>query len=232
MPNHRKAAAEIAESKVGHSTPHGESGWCLEWTVRDVINYQGPCRWAGNGRPWAINFWLAAKKWGRVVETSDPTRIPRGALVFTKGRSVYGHVFIALGNGYCASTDYPTARKIGKARITDLLAGWGHVLLGYVEITGDGLDLRDSGPVDQLDPANYYIGAHGAHVLWIGQRLVAHGVGSWRYKPTTDFTAADVKKIAAFQRAQGWRGQGADGLPGVLTLRLLAQRAPNEPVEP
>lgn len=221
MPHRMSSAAVRAESLVGHSTPHGEAGWCLEWCVRNVYAIGGPYRWGGNGRAWAINYWLAAKKWGRVVETSDPTRVPRGAMTFSKGSSKYGHVFIALGEGRCASTDYPTPRRIGRPRITDLLAGWNHKLLGYIEVTGDGVDLRDKGPVDRMDPKNYYLGAYGDHVVWLGQRLKAHGYPN-RYTPTNTFTSADVQAVAWFQRRQKWVGPGADGFPGVETLKRLA----------
>jgi hypothetical protein len=221
VPNHMTTAANRADNLVGGPTPHGESGWCLEWCVRTVYNISGPYRWGGNGANWAINYWLAAKKYGRVVETNDPTRIPRGAMTFSKGASKYGHVFIALGDGLCASTDYPTPRKIGMVRITDLLFGWGHRLLGYIEITGDGVDLRDPGPVDRMNPANYFVGAHGDHVLWLGQRLKAKGYPT-RYAPTKDFTNSDLKAVAWFQRKQGWTGQAADGLPGNETLKRLA----------
>lgn len=215
------AAGARAESLVGHSTPHGESGWCAEWTIRDVYQNFGPYKWGGNGRAWAINYWDAAKRWGKVIETPDPTRIPRGAMTFSKGSSKYGHVFIALGDGRCASTDYPTPRRIGRIRITDLLTGWNHKLLGYIEVTGDGVDLRDKGPVDRMNPANYYLGAYGDHILWLGQRLKAHGYPS-RYTPTNTFTTSDVKAVAWFQRQQRWAGNGADGFPGHLTLERLA----------
>ena len=226
------AAAVRAETLVGGSTPHGESGWCLEFACRTVYGHNGPYKWlGGNPRvPWAASYWAGAKRYGRVVQTSDPTRIPRGAMTFSKGSSKFGHVFIALGDGWCASTDYPTSRKIGRIRITDLMTGWGHKLLGYIEVTGDGVDLRDKGPVDLMDPSQYYVGAHGDHVLWLGQRLVAHGAK--RYTPTRDFTKADLRAVAAFQRAQDWDGPGADGLPGAETLRRLKAKPAGASVTP
>lgn len=223
------AAGARAESLVGHGTPHGESGWCAEWTIRDVYRNLGPYRWGGNGRAWAINYWDAAKRWGKVVETSDPAQIPRGALTFSKGSSKYGHVFIAAGHGRCYTTDYPVARKIGHVRITDLLTGWNHRLLGYVLVTGEGVDLRDDVAPNRMDPAAYFTGAEGDHVLWLGQRLVAHGYRRTPvpYKPTTTFTKADLTATAWFQRQQKtnghyWTGAAADGWPGAETLRRLA----------
>lgn len=88
-----------------------------------------------------------------------------------------------------------------------------------------------AGPVDRMEPANYFVGAHGDHVLWFGQRLVAHGARD--YTPTRDYTNADVRECAAFQRRQTtngrfWTGADANGLPGRETLRRLAA----EPLPP
>lgn len=80
------------------------------------------------------------------------------------------------------------------------------------------------GTIDKMDPANYYVGAKGEHVHWLGTRLVAHGTKD--YTPTITFTKADVKAIAAFQRKQGWTGADADGLPGKETLKRLAAPPP------
>lgn len=79
------------------------------------------------------------------------------------------------------------------------------------------------GGVDRLDPSNYYLGATGPHVTWLGQRLVAHGFGRF-YKsgPGPVFTSVDRSAVAAFQKAQGWKGGAADGFPGHETLTRLA----------
>ena len=82
---------------------------------------------------------------------------------------------------------------------------------------------------NKMDPAAYFVGASGAHVTWLGQRLIAHGYG--RYYSVgagPNFTATDKKAVQAFQKAQGWKGTSADGLPGAQTLKLLAA-APKAP---
>lgn len=226
MTLHMSEAAKRAESLVGGPTPHGEAGWCLEWVVRTVYGYKGDCRYRtsygkSTSKYWAIYYFYSAVFLGKVVKTSDPTRIPRGAMVVSKGSSKYGHIFISLGDGWCATTDYPRSRKIGRVKVADLLAGWGHRLLGYIEVTGDGVDLRNPGTPDRMDPDNYYLGAEGDHVLWLGQRLIAHGYSD-KYRATRTFTKSDVKAVAWFQRGQGWTGAGADGYPGDETLARLA----------
>ncbi len=76
---------------------------------------------------------------------------------------------------------------------------------------------------DQMNPANYYLGAYGDHVTWLGNRLVAKGYGRFYTRgPGPVFTETDRKAVQAFQRDQGWRGTSADGFPGHETLRRLA----------
>lgn len=77
--------------------------------------------------------------------------------------------------------------------------------------------------VDRMDPANYYLGAHGNHVTWLGQQLVKHGFGRFYTKgPGPTFTETDRRAVQAFQKAQGWKGSAADGFPGHETLKRLA----------
>lgn len=79
------------------------------------------------------------------------------------------------------------------------------------------------GPVDKMDPANYGPGHVGAHITWLGQRLVAHGFGRhYTNGPGPVWSEADRLNVRDFQLAQGWTGPGADGLPGKRTLERLA----------
>jgi hypothetical protein len=76
---------------------------------------------------------------------------------------------------------------------------------------------------DRMDPAAYFMGATGAHVTWLGQRLVAHGFGKHYAKgPGPIFGKADKANVTDFQKAQGWSGKNADGFPGRATLQRLA----------
>ncbi|MEU7564917.1 peptidoglycan-binding protein [Streptomyces fradiae] len=65
-------------------------------------------------------------------------------------------------------------------------------------------------------------GAVGEHVARLG-RLLAQRGGARFYEtgPGPAWTEADRRATAAFQRAQGWRGAEANGLPGPHTWRLL-----------
>ena len=77
----------------------------------------------------------------------------------------------------------------------------------------------------RFNPENYFIGAHGAHVEWLGRRLVAHGCDRHHdgdgYQPGRRFTRYDRRNVRDFQTAQGWTGSDADGFPGPETLRRL-----------
>lgn len=76
------------------------------------------------------------------------------------------------------------------------------------------------------------LGKSGPWVTVLGQRLVAHGYGKhYSSGPGPTFSEADRLNVADFQRAQGWTGADADGIPGPLTwARLIA--APTAPTRP
>ncbi|MFD7386836.1 peptidoglycan-binding protein [Streptomyces sp. NPDC059852] len=65
-------------------------------------------------------------------------------------------------------------------------------------------------------------GANNKHVTRLGRMLVERGAGRYYTSgPGPRWTDADRRATQAFQRAQGWRGQDADGLPGPATWKLL-----------
>ncbi|WP_149184736.1 peptidoglycan-binding protein [Streptomyces sp. TRM49041] len=65
-------------------------------------------------------------------------------------------------------------------------------------------------------------GANNHHVTLLGQMLIKWGAARFYSKnPGPKWDEADRKATEAFQRAQGWEGSEADGLPGPHTWRLL-----------
>ncbi|MET4924344.1 peptidoglycan-binding protein, partial [Streptomyces sp. PSRA5] len=65
-------------------------------------------------------------------------------------------------------------------------------------------------------------GADNAHVTRLGEMLVARGGGRFYDEgPGPRWGESDRRATEAFQRAQGWRGAEADGLPGPATWRYL-----------
>lgn len=221
---HRRmtAAGNKALSLVGKSC---RRGYCLAECVRTVYNIPQPYRWGGNGKPWAINYWFSAKSRGKVVQTSDPKNIPFGAMIFWDSPSNKPeHVAISVGGGYCVSTDYPRTSRWGKAKISSISSAWGLKLVGYILVTGDKADLRDLKKfTDPKDPRAYYIGAEGAYITTLGKNLVKKGFGKhYKSGPGPVFGEADRLNVRDCQLALGFKGDDADGFPGVTTLTFLA----------
>ncbi|WP_411088594.1 peptidoglycan-binding protein [Streptomyces sp. 061-3] len=57
-------------------------------------------------------------------------------------------------------------------------------------------------------------GRHSAVITAMGKRLVAEGCGRYEVGPGPDWSEADRKSYAAWQRKLGYSGTGADGIPG------------------
>ncbi|MEU6590210.1 peptidoglycan-binding protein [Streptomyces sp. NPDC046881] len=66
-------------------------------------------------------------------------------------------------------------------------------------------------------------GARNKYVTLLGQMLIARGArSSYAQGPGPVWGEADRRATQAFQRAQGWTGADADGIPGRRTWELLA----------
>lgn len=75
-------------------------------------------------------------------------------------------------------------------------------------------------------PETWKLGATGPDVTRLGERLTIHAKAlglpaPYSVGPGPEFTETDRTAVAAFQRAQGWTGDGADGYPGMLTFAKL-----------
>ncbi|MEU2307376.1 peptidoglycan-binding protein [Streptomyces misionensis] len=101
----------------------------------------------------------------------------------------------------------------------------GYVPYRYKGLTdgSPGAEAAD-GKATDLFPgaASFGPGAHNAHVTQLGQMLVARGAGPYYPKgPGPVWSEGDRRATEAFQRAQGWNDEEADGLPGPRTWALL-----------
>ncbi|UYQ62288.1 peptidoglycan-binding protein [Streptomyces peucetius] len=73
--------------------------------------------------------------------------------------------------------------------------------------------------------ADFGPGTNNASATRLREMLVARGGKRfYRQGPGPQWTDADRRATEAFQRAQGWRGKEADGLPGPHTWRLLVNK--------
>jgi len=120
-------------------------GWCLYWCLTQVFKVPGLGDYDHDGAADAEDYWKAAKKRGKVLETSDPKRIPAGVLImWTGGRNDHGHAAYSLGDGEMVSTDLPTRGMIGRVPIDMAREKWGLKLVGYVLVDGNGFTLTRS----------------------------------------------------------------------------------------
>ncbi|MFE9044249.1 peptidoglycan-binding protein [Streptomyces sp. NPDC007818] len=90
--------------------------------------------------------------------------------------------------------------------------------------TGTGAGGGTTAPGGSAYPgaAKFGPGANNAHVTALGRMLVERGAGRYYTRgPGPKWGEADRRATQAFQRAQGWKGKEADGLPGAHTWRLL-----------
>jgi len=70
--------------------------------------------------------------------------------------------------------------------------------------------------------ASFGPGANNPYVTQLGRLLVTRGAGRFYVSgPGPRWSDADRRATQAFQRAQGWTGAGADGLPGPQTWSYL-----------
>jgi hypothetical protein len=62
--------------------------------------------------------------------------------------------------------------------------------------------------------AFFQVGRRSAIITAMGRRLVAEGCGRYEVGPGPDWSEADRKSYAAWQRKLGYSGSDADGIPG------------------
>lgn len=89
----------------------------------------------------------------------------------------------------------------------------------------DGTTAPHPGPARYqrtISGLTYGYGAKGPHVTAVGRALVKAGHGDhYRFGPGPNWTDADTLNYASYQRALGYSGGDADGVPGKASLRQL-----------
>ncbi|MGW7579717.1 peptidoglycan-binding protein [Kitasatospora sp. NPDC054768] len=87
---------------------------------------------------------------------------------------------------------------------------------------GNGPAPQPSGPPPFPGRDAFGPGRVNDSILALGQQLVRKGFGgAYKVGPSRSWGEADRANVAAFQRAQGWSGADADGLPGPSTWSRL-----------
>ncbi|MFI2200712.1 peptidoglycan-binding protein [Streptomyces sp. NPDC020192] len=112
-----------------------------------------------------------------------------------------------------------------------LVTGKGKGVGGTAAVPGTAVRPASHG-VPGYPGRNFFLpGAENPYVTQLGRRLVEKGFGGfYATGPGPAWSDADRRAVAAFQRAQGWRGGAADGYPGPETWRRLFTAADPERV--
>ncbi len=95
-----------------------KKGMCLK-AVREWLGL--PALWAD-----AYTCWLHTPK-----EHQHYSPPPLGAPIFFKTPGEHGHVAIALGAGWCISTDQPSSGQVGVVTVREITEEWGARYLGW-----------------------------------------------------------------------------------------------------
>jgi hypothetical protein len=92
----------------------------------------------------------------------------------------------------------------------------------YKYLAGSGSSAPTGGSDAFPGAGGFRSGAKSANVTRLGTMLIGRGAATY-YKVGAGpkWTQADGNATAAFQRAQGWSGSDADGIPGPTTWRYL-----------
>lgn len=167
--------------------------------------------------------------------TTNPADIPAGVPVWFKTGTVNWHVALSAGDGACYSTDVPRG-KISKIAISTLCRSWGITLLGWSEDINEvrvytppatpagAVSLAGLINAARTDPdrkgqstTNY------AAVILVERALVAEGLLA-AAMADGHYGTATIDAYARWQRALGYRGKAADGIPGKASLTRLGAK--------
>jgi hypothetical protein len=185
----------------------------------------------------------AAVAWKYAIGKHPKDRTPPyGAPVFWGGgRMGFGHIAIMTSNGLVRSSDAGGRGLMGTKPLSWFEAHWGQRYLGWAEgfngVRIPGLNggrpaspsksaSGGTGDGTAVSLSNLRWGIQHNDVKAYQKALRAKGFAKLNPSGVTGFYGAETKAMtAAFQRAQGWRGDDADGFPGPRTLQLLGLTA-------
>lgn len=166
-------------------------GYCLYWCLVNVFKVPGLGDFDHDGDADCMDYWRAAKARGTVVEETDAKKLPVGALaIWSGGSHGYGHAAVVVEPGIIASTDLPRRGTIGKVPATEPHRAWGHDLLGYVLVDGNGFTLMRDTPKPPAKPAPVKYQARAAVNVRKSFTTASDVLGV--LKPATKITAEKV----------------------------------------
>jgi hypothetical protein len=183
--------------------------------------------WTGSLDQYGVRISKDELEPGDILLFHNPSNPEKGShVVIFGGWTDYTHTY------YIALEETPSHAR----RQSTPYAYWSHSD-NYVPYRYKGLPGGTEGatPVPPVTPAaagktntpypgasSFGPGANNKYVTQLGTMLVARGAASYYTSgPGPRWSDADRRATQAFQRAQGWTGADADGLPGPLTWELL-----------
>lgn len=192
--------------------------------LRQVREWWG----VGSKYPSAISAWRNA----RYRYSGVP---PKGAPVFYSGGQ-YGHVAFSLGNGYVRSTDAAGRGKVGTVPLDWFNRNWGYTRVGWTRdlngvllpfpITTTTLpvvDLSQLITAAKSNPPAISGTVTYRPTIYVERALakigyLAGGYVDGHYGRTT------VAAYSRWQRALGYSGADANGIPGMSSLTALGRK--------
>ncbi|MFE7465102.1 peptidoglycan-binding protein [Streptomyces sp. NPDC057499] len=220
-PTTREAIIQRARGWVTAQVPYSLSGYWSDGYRRDCSGYVSMAwnlpgnEWTGSLAAFGTRIPRSQLQPGDILLFHNPADPAKGSHVTIFGGwtdSKHGHY-----------TAYEQTKPHTR-RVTTPMAYWSHsadyVAYRYRGLTGGGA----AGSVSRAFPGagKFGPGARNAHVTRLGRMLVARGGQRfYRAGPGPGWGDADRRATRAFQRAQGWRGRQADGIPGPGTWGLL-----------
>ncbi|MFD9906085.1 peptidoglycan-binding protein [Streptomyces sp. NPDC059063] len=182
----------------------------------------GGNEWTGSLATYGTRISKDALKPGDILLFHNPANPERGSHV-----TIFGGWTDYTRNYYLA---YEQTRPHARRAATPY-AYWKYADR-YLAYRYKGLRSAGQGAPDASDAARYPgarafgPGANNPYVTRLGKMLVARGGARYyRSGPGPRWTEADRSATRAFQRAQGWTGADADGLPGPTTWSYLVRGA-------
>ncbi|MEU6733838.1 peptidoglycan-binding protein [Streptomyces physcomitrii] len=187
----------------------------------------GP-RWTEADRR-AVAAFQRAQGWRGTEANGIPGPATWDYLMHGKGRDIVGVGVGAAGVGAVdkgAGADPEVgagAREGARARVGGVERPRGGGTGGTAGRTAPGPDAAEKRAApDFPGRAAFRPGKSSIHIARLSRQLVKRGYGRFYPSgPGSRWTESDRRAVEAFQRAQGWRGSRADGVPGPETWQRL-----------
>ncbi|WP_406381651.1 peptidoglycan-binding protein [Streptomyces sp. NBC_01618] len=221
----RAAIINRAKKWVSAKVPYSMSKYWSDGYRQDCSGYVSMA-WGLPGNEWTGSL----AKFGKRIARKDLQ--PGDILLFHNpaNPSKGSHVTIFGGWTDYTHTHYSAYEqtKPHTRRQTTPMAYWTHsgsyVAYRYKGLSGGSGGSGGSGSSTTFPGSlKFGPGASNAYVTQLGHMLVERGGQSfYEVGPGPGWGDADRRATQAFQKAQGWTGKEADGIPGPHTWRLLA----------